>query len=294
MQRILLNSLPRSAFFRSKNVIATLGVFDEFHLGHRWLLRNLANHAKENDAVSLQILLRPRPSEALGFSKRPYVTSVLEALRESRMLGIDHAGVLGFTSRVAVVSSEDFLQWALARLNVRQLWLGDGAMLGRGPAGSGAGLQAVAERLGIDLKFVWSKEDASDRLIAGSLEAGNIETVTAARGAALGVVGALSEWIALDATLGYWAVVLPEMQLLPSSGWFHVDVGFWDGAPSLYPAFLEIVRSEDCLIKRGRLFFKSHTPKGPLRLRNQVLRIQINANAMGTILTSLHAHAMQQ
>lgn len=105
---------------------ATLGFFDGVHLGHRFLLSQLAHQAQERGLRTLAITFSPHPRQVLHSDFRPrLLTTLPEKLELLRAAGVDAAAVLHFTPAVAALTGEEFMHRMLReRLDVRLLTMG--------------------------------------------------------------------------------------------------------------------------------------------------------------------------
>lgn len=263
-----VSGLVRSAKFSRKNVVSTVGVFDEFHRGQRWLINRMVAHAKSIGAISVLLLIRPRPAEVLGLNNRGYVTSVMEAIREAKLLGIDYVGILVFNKHLAIQEPEQFFSWLKYRINVQEIWLGSGTTLGRGPNGNPTNLPNVAAKFGIKIQFVWSDQDSIAGNTTAFLEKGMIEASKFFRGGALGVIAGISHLHE-----GSLIVVFANRQILPPTGWYEVMVSSFKNTFDSKFGYIELVcqleNSEiigKLVLDDASLEFLTNTNLGAVRL----------------------------
>lgn len=97
----------------NKSSIA-LGYFDGLHLGHRVVLKNAINIAKEYDTVSSVIIFKEHPSCYLSESKVPQILTLDEKLEIFEKLGIDNVILLDFP-KFANIAAQDYIDNVLIK-----------------------------------------------------------------------------------------------------------------------------------------------------------------------------------
>ncbi|MBK8231461.1 MAG: hypothetical protein IPK72_12930 [Candidatus Eisenbacteria bacterium] len=117
---------PRSSEpFISGPAIATIGVFDGVHRGHRALLESVLMRAAALEATPVAISFHPHPIEILARGVPVHrLASREQKLRALAELGFTHAWLLPFSPAMAALSPRAFLDVLLARLDLRELWVG--------------------------------------------------------------------------------------------------------------------------------------------------------------------------
>lgn len=113
--------------FYAKNPVASMGIFDGVHPGHKYLLQELKDKAKEINGESVVITFWPHPRYVLG--KDALNLRYLNTLEEKTILleaeNIDHFVVLKFTEKFAQLSSCEFIrEYLINALNIKHLILG--------------------------------------------------------------------------------------------------------------------------------------------------------------------------
>src|SRR3990172_4932811 len=89
-----------------KDMLLTIGVFDGVHLGHKHLLSQLKERARERNLMSGVITFRQHPRAVLASrDELPYLTSLEEKVRLLKDEGIDKVITLSFTSELAKLSA---------------------------------------------------------------------------------------------------------------------------------------------------------------------------------------------
>lgn len=86
-----------------------LGFFDGLHLGHKVVLKNAINIAKENNVESTVITFRTHPSNILSNQKVEQILTLDEKLKIFEQTGIDNVVLLNFED-IAAIKANDYLE----------------------------------------------------------------------------------------------------------------------------------------------------------------------------------------
>lgn len=114
---------------KEKNVglpcVATIGMFDGVHEGHRFVLRCIRDYAEEHRLASCVITFDRHPREVVQKDWHPQLlTTFEERMRLLGETGIDRCVILPFTSEMAALSARDFMGLMAERLGVKALMTG--------------------------------------------------------------------------------------------------------------------------------------------------------------------------
>lgn len=111
---------------RMKPCVATIGFFDGVHRGHRYLIKNVIELAKEMGIESTVVTFDQHPRQVLNTSYKPQLLSSYdEKLLMLSKTGVDNCVVLPFTPTIAQLSARDFMKSILYdRLSVQSLIIG--------------------------------------------------------------------------------------------------------------------------------------------------------------------------
>ena len=116
-----------------KDTLLTIGVFDGVHIGHKYLLSQLKERAREQDLLSGVITFRQHPKAVLAARPElPYLTSLAEKTSLIKSEGIDLVVPLSFTTELSQVTARQFVQLLKKHLKMRGLVLGPDFVLGHG------------------------------------------------------------------------------------------------------------------------------------------------------------------
>ena len=107
------------------DAVATMGSFDGVHSGHRVLLENVKNIAKECGSESIVLTFDPHPRYVLGTGDDMKLLSTLdEKIYLLEQAGIDNLIVIPFTREFSRTSPQDFIRNNIAALGVSNLVVG--------------------------------------------------------------------------------------------------------------------------------------------------------------------------
>jgi len=169
--------------------VVTVGTFDGVHLGHRDILRRVAERAAAGRIPGLLVTFRPHPLAVVNPSAAPMMLTPgeeqLDALADSGPLLVS---VLPFSQSLASYSAEAFVSEILVkRYHVHTLVVGHDHGLGRGRQGDVATLRIIGERLGFDVDIVSPTLDEhglpiSSSSVRTSIAHGDLERARAALG----------------------------------------------------------------------------------------------------------------
>lgn len=145
---------PDSAASRLPKVVATIGVFDGVHEGHRALCELVLSRARALDAIPLVVTFDPHPVSVLapGISRHLLTPRPLK-LRLLAEIGMEMAWVLPFSRRLASLEPVEFLEeLILPRVRPAEFWIGYDFRFGRNRTGTADSLRAQGGRLGFDVR----------------------------------------------------------------------------------------------------------------------------------------------
>lgn len=107
------------------NRVATIGFFDGVHLGHQFVIRQVAEEAQKRGLEALVVTFDCPPREVVTGKKCHLLTTLDEKKRLILATGADRCEILPFTPDFATLSAKDFMLEILKnRLRVEVLMLG--------------------------------------------------------------------------------------------------------------------------------------------------------------------------
>ncbi len=160
--------------------VATIGVFDGFHLGHQRILDRVRSEAQRLKLSSLVFSFEPTPQEVMRPEHAPArLMRFRDKVSYLRTSGIDSFYCPPFDQTMQHYSPEEFIDRLLAgTLAVQHLVIGDDFRFGRGRAGNITDLKAGGLRCGFGVEQVGSVIREGTRVsstaVRAALAAGNL------------------------------------------------------------------------------------------------------------------------
>ena len=105
--------------------IMTIGSFDGVHQGHKYLIGQVVERARNLSVESVVVTFDPLPAEVIIPDSAPKkLTDIHERIKLLERLGTDHCVVLQFSEEVARLQANEFLRRVISTYGVRELWVG--------------------------------------------------------------------------------------------------------------------------------------------------------------------------
>lgn len=229
------------------NSVATLGIFDGVHLGHRALLDRLVSTASMAGGESVVITFFPHPR--LVLEKNKIDLSFLTTMEEKKVLlekaNVDHLVIIEFSLSFSKIRACDFIKDILiGKIGTQHLIIGYNHHFGRGGEGDFNTIKRCTE--GLDFKVeqlqgyrtevgIVSSSSIRDALLNGKLDEANRFL-----GYFYSVTGTIIEGRKIGRSIGFpTANIHPDYRykLIPCNGVYAVEVRL-DG--TVYPGMLNI------------------------------------------------------
>src|SRR3954463_15243846 len=150
--------------------VITIGTFDGVHLGHREILRDLADRASHRSLPAAVVTFTPHPLAVVNPTAAPkLLTPGDERLSALAASGApEHVVVIPFTSELASLTAEQFVDMLVARFAMRELVVGYDHGLGRGRQGDVTVLRQLGSTRDFTVHVVDVKMDARGTAISSS------------------------------------------------------------------------------------------------------------------------------
>ena len=215
---------------RGEQIALTIGNFDGVHLGHRAMLRRLAEKARELKLVCSVLTFEPHPREFFAPAAAP---ARLSRLREKLELiaeaGIDRAHVLRFGAQLAALPAERFVDEVLVRgMGVRWLLVGKDFRFGAKRGGDFALLQSAAGKRGFGVEAMADVTVGGERVsssrVRDALAAGDLRGAERLLGRPYRMSGRVAHGEKLGRTLGCPTANIVLRRRPPLAGIFAVEV----------------------------------------------------------------------
>lgn len=208
-----------------------IGAFDGVHLGHRAVLAQVRASAQARGLTPVAVSFAPIPRVffARG-AAMPQLSSTREKIGLLRQAGMERVLLLRFDAKLAAMSAQDFVEQVLvARLNARQVRVGEGFRFGHARAGDLALLQRLGRASGFEAgevaPFALDGERVSSTRIRALLGTGDFDAAARLLGRRFAIGGHVVRGAQLGRKLGYPTANLRlGSRVAPVGGVFAVRV----------------------------------------------------------------------
>lgn len=226
----IIKAIPGLSF--SIETCASIGFFDGVHSGHRFLIKQVIDQAKEKGLASALITFPAHPRITLKSDFLPeMLTTSEEKLRLLNETGIDYCFLLDFSRELSQLTAEQFIRQVLCKqFNVRELLIGYDHRFGKDrQAGFEAYLQ-YGKECGIQVHQALESEPVflssiSSTSIRNHLSRGEIREANQQLGYAYGLEGKVVQGNKLGRTIDYpTANIEPsdKHKIIPGKGIYAV------------------------------------------------------------------------
>lgn len=122
-----------TGLLQGKELAATIGFFDGVHLGHRFLIEEMKEIARQQNLPSAVITFPEHPRTVLQTDYQPkLLNSFEEKVQQLASTGIDYCIVLDFTVALSQLTAREFISTVLAeQFHVKTLLIGYDHRFGR-------------------------------------------------------------------------------------------------------------------------------------------------------------------
>lgn len=225
--------------------VATLGVFDGMHRGHRFVLGRLVAEARERGSFATAITFDPHPEQVLRGAPPPRLGDAEQLGEAMRVMGVDELVVQPFDRAFSELGPEAFLRLLGAGAGLRAFLMSSETAFGHARGGTVEATREIGMRLGFDVvvldPVLVGERPVSSSRIREALAAGHIAEARRLLGRWPTVTGRVVEGAGRGHDLGFptanLAFDIPVA--LPSDGvyaaratWRRAD-GTWHMAPGV-------------------------------------------------------------
>lgn len=221
---------------------ATIGFFDGVHLGHKCLLKQVTDRARQEGLGSTLITFAEHPARVLHPDMPLQLLTTPEEKAELLgQTGIGHISFLSFNRELADMSARDFMDRVLRqRLNVKTLVIGYDHRFGHGRSEGFEDYLRYGAEMGMDVVRAHELDPLpreAERAISSSyirecLGKGDIKLANRCLGYRYFIRGLVVGGFQVGRTIGYpTANILPTSpdKLIPRHGAYAVEVETEDG-----------------------------------------------------------------
>jgi riboflavin kinase/FMN adenylyltransferase len=174
----IARGLQQAAAFTPSAV--SIGNFDGVHRGHRFLFHKVMVEARNHNLAPTVLTFDPHPSRVVAPQRAPkLLTTIDERVALMREIGITQVLVLPFTTDVARLTPEQFVEQVLVgALKARVVIVGDNFRYGHKQAGDTASLAALGARFGFRTHTLtaidYRKQSVSSTAVRKLIETGAV------------------------------------------------------------------------------------------------------------------------
>lgn len=229
-----LSNLTRAA---ARPRVVTVGAFDGVHLGHREILRRLAEEGRKSGLPALVFSFEPMPREFFSPANPPArLTRFRERFEQLAALGIDEFFCPRFGS-LRKLTTDDFIRELLVgALDAKHVVVGDDFRFAAHRLGTLDDLRTAGERYGFEVTAVpavfWEDRRVSSTVIRTALQDGDLETARGMLGRDYSMSGRVIRGLGLGHKLGFpTANVNLNRRQTPVDGIFAARVSGLPGGP---------------------------------------------------------------
>jgi riboflavin kinase/FMN adenylyltransferase len=208
-----------------QDMMLTIGVFDGVHLGHKYLISQLKEHARQHNLLSGVVTFRQHPQAVL--SPQNGLLFLTDPATRTSLLqneGVDAIITLSFTRELARLSAREFVGLLKKYLRMRRLLVGPNFTLGQNQESDSNALRALGQDMNFSLvvipPIVVNGAVVSSTAIRNALANGDMERVLNLTGRPFSLHGRITRGTGRGLELGFPTANLDidPQQALPTDG----------------------------------------------------------------------------
>lgn len=224
--------LDKNSIINSSSTVATIGFFDGFHLGHKFLIDKVIKLAKEENKKSLVVTFFENPKKF--FKKDNYdirqLSTVDEKYSHLASFGVDYCLMLEFTEELSMLTAIEFLELLKKRFSLSVLFIGYDHTFGSDKISDFGKISDICQNISIKAfnvgQFDKNSHKVSSTLIRKMLQEGNFDDANDLLGYAYTISGKVVEGQKIGRTIGFPTanIDVSEGKLVPKNGVYAVEV----------------------------------------------------------------------
>ncbi len=229
---------------RHRGCVLTIGKFDGVHEGHKAVLKNVLEKARELDLPATVMVFEPQPEEVFTPDRAPARLSTLaEKYRLLKQQGVDRLLCVRFNKAFASQQADIFVQELLVnKLGVQFLVVGDDFRFGKGRQGDFTMLKEAGQESGFEVvstqSFRVDDRRISSTAVRQALNDGAFDKAASMLGRPFSITGRVVHGEKNGRTIGFpTANVLLKRFRTPLKGVFAVTVNYrqcvWHGVANV-------------------------------------------------------------
>jgi len=212
--KVLYHHLPR----RRRACIATIGVFDGIHLGHKYILRQLAKQAGRQNLAALVITFDIAPQQFLQkahlanawSARKPfsgYISDNHQKISHIASCGIDCLWFLKTNRRLLELKGRDFIVYICKYFSIRKIIVGEDFRFGYAGSCGISDLKKFSDEFGFSMQILRkrskNKKIVSSSLIRKLIQEGKVKELIAFLGRPFALRGRVVEGRRVGRRLGF-------------------------------------------------------------------------------------------
>ena len=204
--------------------VATVGIFDGVHLGHKRVLELVVGAARKRGLNSLVLTFHPHPQKVLTGNDIPLIVPLKERFRLLEEEGIETVVCYTFDLEFANISAEDFVKEILVQnLGIKRIFASSDFRFGHDRRGGFKLLEKMGRIYDFETNLVEPEtiegEIVSSTAIRGLLETGSVKKAARFLGRLFSIEGRVVEGDRRGKELGFPTANLDtEWELFPKGG----------------------------------------------------------------------------
>jgi riboflavin kinase / FMN adenylyltransferase len=221
-----LNNLKR----QYRKSVATIGIFDGVHIGHKAILEKVVRQAKNKNRAAVVLTFHPHPRKVMDAkSSKSTILSLQHRLELLRAIGIDLCVVIRFTPAFSKKSIAWFIKEILVRrLKTTTLIVGSRFKLGKEKLSVGR-LERLISAYGLKFEVIptrkYKAKVISSSLIRNLIKSGKLDAASKLLERAVAIHGTVTHGMRIGRALGFrTANINPHHEVIPPSGVYAVNV----------------------------------------------------------------------
>ncbi len=221
-----------SAYKNDRQSVVTIGTFDGVHIGHKAILKRLAETAKNENLDSVVLTFFPHPRMVLQqMEELKLINTIEERVQLLQKTGLDHLVVHPFTHAFSRLTAAEFVCDILVKkLKTKKIIIGYDHRFGRNRTATIEDLKEFGTLYKFEVEEISAKEidevAISSTKIRKALDEGDVETANNYLGYNFMISGEVVRGRAIGRTIDYPTAnlqVKDEYKLVPKNGIYIVQ-----------------------------------------------------------------------
>ena len=220
--------LTRRHRVRSRRFVATIGVFDGIHNGHKFILKKVISVANKQKALPLVITFWPHPEYILKKNFPGHIMNLSRKKNTLLRLGIDNIWVLNTTRALLNMDGFSFMNRIAAKISIKEMIVGEDFKFGHKSMWDIDKLRDIGGvfdfNLSVVRKIKYNRMVISSSLIRNFIRDGNFLAAKSLMGRDYIFEGSVVKGKGLGARIGFPTVNIENVDnlVLPKNGVYAV------------------------------------------------------------------------